>query len=94
MAKDDQPEVAVMAEFRGEFEFNGPSARKLLNGNKIHIVLECDYSVDAMAKLAALMAKDVKVHFKELASKKTRKRVGEEDSKNLFGGGVEPGSEE
>jgi hypothetical protein len=47
-----------------------------------------------MGSLAPLMDKDCKIRFKELVAKKTRKKVGEEDSKPLFGDGVEPGSEE
>lgn len=87
-------EEPLLASYEGEFHVNTIGSRKLVNGNKIHIVLEGEYTAEVMAFMAPLNDKDVKVKFRELLAKKTRKKVGEEDSKHLFGGddGVAPQS--
>jgi hypothetical protein len=90
----EKPEAPLLTSFEGEFHVNTIGSRMLANGNKIHLVIEGEYSSETMGSLAPLMDKDCKIRFKELVAKKTRKKVGEEDSKPLFGDGVEPGSEE
>lgn len=91
MAKEQEgqeqtPETPLLAKYTGEFHVNTIGSRKLVNGNKIHIVLEGEYTAEVMAFMAPLNDKDVKITFKELLTKKTRKKVGEEDSGLMFGG--------
>jgi hypothetical protein len=94
MARDEEavPEKAMLATYEGEFHIAGIGTRMLVNGNKLRVVLEAEYSMEGLAQMGQFMDKDAKVRFKELVSKKTRKKVGEEDSAHLFGGeeGVGP----
>jgi hypothetical protein len=85
MAEGKSEEAPLLVTYEGEFHLNTIGSRMLANGNKIHIVLEGDYTSAVMAAIAPLMDKDVKVKFRELVPKKTRKKLGDEDSAHLFG---------
>jgi hypothetical protein len=93
MAKDDEavPERALLASYEGEFHVVALGTRMLVNGNKIRVTLEAEYDGLMLAQMASFMDKDARVRFKELVSKKTRKKTGDEDSKHLFGEGEEVG---
>ena len=79
------PERPVLAKAKGEFHVS-LSARELLNGNKIHLVLECPYDVETMQELAPLHGKDATISFKELATQLSKK---EKKAKQLTFGGEE-----
>jgi hypothetical protein len=82
--KKKTPEEKVqMASAEGEFHLNTIGTRMLQNGNKLRVVLETEYTPELMGDLAPLMDKDVIIKFKEILPKKTRDKLGDEDSKEL-----------
>ena len=81
MSRDDEaPEKALLATYEAEFHVHTIGTRKLVNGNKIHIVIEGEFTNEALSGMSPMFDKDCKVRFKELVTKKTRKKLGDEDS--------------
>jgi hypothetical protein len=75
---EEKREEPILARFTGDFSVT-IGARKLLNGNKVRLVLEADYTSEMMSSLAPFMGKDARIAFKELASKKRRGKYGDDD---------------
>jgi hypothetical protein len=72
METEKVPERPILAKCSGDFHVT-VSARELLNGNKIHVILECPYDPTFMGELAFLHGKDARVGFKELAAQLSKK---------------------
>ncbi len=93
MAEENEtgtPERPVFAKYKGTFHAMDVRPVKAAKGaNKIRVLLECEYDVDAAEGLAPLFDKDCSVTFKELASQKRRDRYGGEGGQGLLEGGLE-----
>ena len=58
-------EKVVLAECAGRGVFENLSFRKLRNGNKIRIIIECEFDEQQMGRLASLLEKHIDFDFKE-----------------------------
>ena len=76
-----------MAEYEGRFDFDGLQFRRLRNGNKIRVIVECEYDEEAMAELAKLVDRTVDVRIVERVPVKTSEEVEAEAQEEIdFGG--------
>ena len=67
------PERAILHKAKGTFCIIKAEPRKLLNGNKLHVVIEADLDADLAQEMIPLFDKDCAVTFRELATQRSPK---------------------